>query len=95
MQVRVLYCHLCRYRERAEALGEELSKRFGADVEVAEGKFGQFDVFVDGTLVASRGESILSRMLPKDAPGSEAVFAAIEAYSAPRDGEFCELPDGT
>ena len=93
MRVRVLYCALCGYRDRATALGEELAERFGAEAEVTEGKFGQFDVFVDDTLVASRGQSFMARMLPKDAPGNDDVIAAIEAHHAPRDGEHCELPE--
>ena len=92
MNVRVVYCALCGYRDRATKLAEELAARFDAEAEAVEGKFGQFDVFVDDTLVASRGESFLSRMLPKDAPESDSVIAAIEAHWAPRDGEFCELP---
>jgi len=94
MQIRVVYCALCGYADRARSLADELGERFGASTEVEEGKFGQFDVFVDGALIASRGESFLVRMLPKDAPRRDAVVAAIEAHVAPRDGEHCELPPG-
>lgn len=92
VHVRIHYCELCRYEERARALAAELAERFGATTEVIEGKFGQFDVEVDGALVASRGQSFFARMLPRDAPGSSDVIAAIEHHVAPREGESCERP---
>lgn len=93
VHVRIVYCAICGYRDRAHALGDELAQRFSADVEVVDGKFGQFDVLVDGALVASRGESFAARMLPRDAPHSTEVIAAIEAHCAPREGEACPVPE--
>ena len=55
MQFHILYCRPCGYRDRAEELAVELRGRFGAEVVVEEGKFGQFDVLLDGELVASKG----------------------------------------
>ena len=92
MTVRVVYCKLCGYAERAQALADELRGRFEADVDVVEGKFGQFDVLIDDQIVASRGESFLARMMPRDAPDAAAVVAAIERHLAPREGESCVLP---
>ncbi len=91
-RVRIRYCRHCGYHDRAHGLAAELGRRFGAEVDVDEGKFGQFDVWLDDALVASRGEGFLRRMLPVDAPSDAAVIAAIEAQTAVQEGERCELP---
>ncbi|MEO7113327.1 MAG: hypothetical protein ABI183_23005 [Polyangiaceae bacterium] len=52
-------------------------------------------MIVDGTLVASRGESFFARMMPRDAPGADVVLAAIERHQAAREGDACELPVST
>lgn len=90
MRVRILYCRPCGYRGRAEALANELRTRFGAHVDVAVGKLGHFDVLVEDVLVASRGKSLVSRLLPP--PKSAAIVAAIEAHLATQEGEHCDLP---
>lgn len=43
------------------------------------GKLGQFDVLVDGEVVASRGGGMLKRVLGGGWPDPEQVVAAIEA----------------
>ena len=91
-QIRIRYCRLCGYHDRAHALAAELGDRFSARVDVAEGKFGQFDVWIDDDLVSSRGEGFLRRMMPVDAPKQAQVIAAIEAHTALQEGERCELP---
>lgn len=91
-QVRIFYCTVCLgYRARAEALADELRARLGCDVDVIRGKLGQFDITVDGRLVASRGESLLSRMRPVRPPKSAAVIEAIERHLQPSEGERCEV----
>ncbi|MEZ4222914.1 MAG: Rdx family protein [Polyangiaceae bacterium] len=90
MHVKILYCEVCHYLDRAHDLAAELRDTFGATTEVVEGKLGQFDVLVDGELVASRGQSFFARMLPRDAPKPDAVIAAIQRHVAPRECEFCE-----
>ena len=55
MEFKILYCQPCGYRDRADELATELIERFGACVAVEEGRFGQFDVLLDGELVASKG----------------------------------------
>ena len=93
MNVRISFCAVCLgYRARAQALAEELRTRFGAEVVVVEGELGQFDVTVDGHLIASRGESLLSRLRPVRIPNAAKVIDAIERHQSPRDGESCELP---
>jgi selT/selW/selH-like putative selenoprotein len=92
MKVRILYCRPCGYRARAEALASELRTRFGATVETAPGKLGQFDVFVDDELVATRSKNLVSRLLPP--PKAGAVVAAIEAALAAREGDHCNVPTG-
>jgi selT/selW/selH-like putative selenoprotein len=90
MEFRILYCGPCGYRGRADELAEELRERFGAQVIVEEGGFGQFDVWLDGTLVASKG-GFFKRMLIHGAPPPDQIRSAIERAIADRDGDACAL----
>jgi selT/selW/selH-like putative selenoprotein len=92
VEFRILYCVPCRYRDRAEALADELRRRFGASVNVEEGGFGQFDVFLDGELVASKG-GLLRRMLVHGAPPQAQLVESIERALADREGDRCDIPD--
>lgn len=91
MKFRILYCGPCGYHARADELAEELRARFAAQVAVEEGGFGQFDVFLDGELVASKG-GLFKRMLIHGAPPQDQMLAAIEHALADREGDACELP---
>ena len=91
MEFRILYCGPCGYHGRAEDLAAELRKRFGAKAFVEEGKFGQFDVFLDGELVASKG-GFWKRKLIHGAPQQEKLLQAIDRALADRDGDACALP---
>ena len=42
------------------------------------GKFGQFDVIVDGETIASRGGNMLTRLFDAGWPDPEDVLAAVE-----------------
>jgi len=92
MEFRILYCGPCGYHGRAEDLAGELKHRFGAEVTIEEGGFGQFDVFLDGSLVASKG-GFFKRMLIHGAPPQDQMLTAIERALADREGDACELPD--
>jgi ubiquinone/menaquinone biosynthesis C-methylase UbiE len=70
------------YRERALALAAALRERFDARVEVVGGMLGQFDLSVDGKLIAWRGGSFLERIRPPRLPDADAVIAAVERYLA-------------
>jgi selT/selW/selH-like putative selenoprotein len=89
----ILYCRPCGYRERAEELAAELRDRFQATVIVEEGRFGQFDVLLEGELVASKG-GFWKRTLTHGAPPQEKILAAIERALADREGDACEIPAG-
>ena len=91
MDFRILYCKLCGYRERAESLATELRERFAATVSIAEGKFGQFDVLLDGEVVASKGR-FLRRVLVHGAPEQGVLMQAIERALAVRTGDACAIP---
>lgn len=92
MEFHILYCSPCGYLGRAEDLADELRKQFGADVRVEEGKFGQFDVLLDGDLVASKG-GFWARKLKHGAPPQEKLMASIREAMADREGDVCELPE--
>ena len=91
MEFRILFCGPCGYHGRAEQLADELKGRFGAQVMIEEGGFGQFDVFLDGRLVASKG-GFFKRMLIHGAPPHAELVASIERALADRDGDACEVP---
>jgi len=91
MEFKILYCNPCGYLERAEELAAELRKRTGARVTVEEGKLGQFDVLLDGELVASKG-GFWKRMLKHGAPPQPEILKAIERALADRQGDACEIP---
>lgn len=92
MEFEILYCKLCGYRERAEQLAAELRRRSGARVSVTEGGFGQFDVLLDGEVVASKG-GFWKRMLTHGAPPQPEILQAIDHALADREGDVCELPE--
>ena len=91
MDFRILYCSPCGYRGRADDLAAELRGRFGAQVSVEEGKFGQFDVLLDGELVASKG-GFWARKLKHHTPTQPELVASIERALADREGDACEIP---
>ena len=79
MEARITYGTLCwGYRERAVAVAEALREKFGASVEVIGGSLGQFDVWVNGKLIVTRGANIAARIKPPRLPAVSAVLAAAE-----------------
>lgn len=91
MEFRILYCRPCGYRDRAEELAVELRNRYGAEVVVEEGGFGQFDVLLDGELVASKG-GFWMRKLIHGAPPQTKMLEAIHRALADREGDVCAIP---
>jgi selT/selW/selH-like putative selenoprotein len=79
LRFRILYCGPCGYEPRAHELAAELHVRFGAEVEIEEGRFGQFDVLLDGKLVASKG-GFWRRVTIHGAPPQERLLASIERH---------------
>ena len=90
LRFRILYCVPCGYEPRARDLAAELQERFGAEVEIEHGRFGQFDVLLDGKLVASKG-GFWRRVTIHGAPPQERLMASIEKHLAIRDGDVCEI----
>ena len=92
MEFKILYCQPCGYRDRADELATELIERFGACVAVEEGKFGQFDVLLDGALVASKG-GFWKRKLIHGPPPQPEILEAINRALRDRDGEANRIVD--
>ena len=74
------------------------NKRFiTLDLRTDEGRdlflklVAQFDVLLEGTLVASKGK-FLRRVLVHGAPPQSELMASIERHLAVREGDACELP---
>lgn len=91
MKFQILYCNPCGYRDQAEELATDLRQRLSAEVVVEEGKLGQFDVLLDGELVASKG-GFWKRILIHGAPPQPQIIEAINRALADRDGDSCEIP---
>lgn len=84
VDVRIRFCTVCwGYRSRALEVAEALRTRFGARVDVAAGKPGQFDVYVEGREVVSRSEEAILRMKPGGLPAVSEVIGIIENGFAP------------
>lgn len=84
VDVRIRYCTVCwGYKSRALAVAEALRTRFGAQVEIAGGKPGQFDVYVDGREVVSSRQNAILRMKPGGIPEIAEVIGVIESGFAP------------
>ncbi len=92
MEFHILYCRPCGYRERAEELAAELRGRFGAKVTMEEGGFGQFDVLLDGAIVASKG-GFWKRMVTHGAPPQPQILEAIQRALADREGDLCDISE--
>ena len=90
MEFQIFYCKPCGYRDRAEELATELRKRFDAQVTIEEGGFGQFDVLLDGELVASKG-GFWKRMVTHGTPQQPQIMEAIQRALADREGDLCEI----
>jgi selT/selW/selH-like putative selenoprotein len=90
MKFHIFYCKPCGYRQRAEDLATELRGRFDAQVTIEEGGFGQFDVLLDGEIVASKG-GFWKRVITHGAPPQPQIVDAIERALADRQGDFCEI----
>lgn len=91
MKFHILYCKPCGYRERAQELATELRGRFDAEATIEEGGFGQFDVMLDGQIVASKG-GFWKRMVTHGAPPRPQIMEAIKRALADREGDLCEIP---
>lgn len=76
-----MHCTVCwGYRKHALVIAEVLRRRFGAKVKVVGGALGQFDVYIGGKLVVTRGENLLARIKPPRFPDSATVIDAIERH---------------
>jgi len=89
----ILYCRPCGYHDRAHELAAVLRDRFDVEVTVGEGKLGQFDVFLDGELVASKG-GFWKRKFTHSTPPQAKILEAIEKAVADRPDDSCEISQG-
>jgi selenoprotein W-related protein len=81
----IIYCRPCGYRVHAEGLASTLRDRFGASANLEEGQFGQFDVLLDGELVASKG-GFWKRKFTHGPPPEPQILEAIAHVLAGREG---------
>ena len=91
MKFSILYCKPCGYRDRAEVLATELRERFDASVSIEEGRLGQFDVLIDGEIVASKARTFFGRMLTHGAPPQSEILEAIERHLSLQTGDACAV----
>lgn len=88
MEVRIRYCTICwGYRSRAFEVAESLQAGLGARVDMAAGKPGQFEVYVDGREVVSSSEGAILRIRAGGLPQVSEVMSIIENGFAPLELE--------
>ena len=56
MKISIEYCTKWNYEPRASSLGDLLTKKYDADVELLPSEGGVFEVVVDGNLIYSKKE---------------------------------------
>lgn len=56
MKIAIKYCAQWNYLPRASSLGDELKKKFEAEIELVAGSNGVFDVSLDGNMIYSKFE---------------------------------------
>jgi len=54
MEIKIFYCVVWDYEQRAAGLAAELKKAIGLDSELVSGKRGDFEVAVDGEKIFSK-----------------------------------------
>ena len=54
MKIAIEYCVNWNYKPRASSLGDELNKQYGAEIKLAAGSGGVFEVTVDGKSIFSK-----------------------------------------
>ena len=79
MDITILHCASRGYGPRAAGLAAEIEEALGVPVKRQPGKLGQFDVVVDGQVVASRTGGLWKRVLGGGWPDPHDVIARIEA----------------
>jgi predicted Rdx family selenoprotein len=90
MQVEIRFCATCGLAGRARKLAERIRGEFGIEVAVAPGHLGQFDVFADGTVVASRKGGVLNHVMHRGWPDEAAVIERLRRHRA--SATFGETP---
>lgn len=79
VEVRIRYCTICwGYRSRALEVAQSLRTRLGARVDVAGGKPGQFEVYVDGREVVSSNQGAIFRIKAGGLPQVSEVMSIVE-----------------
>jgi hypothetical protein len=59
-----------------------IKKRLGIDAVLKSGKYGQFEVIVDGEKIAERGGNFLARILGAGYPDLDSLVDQIEKQRA-------------
>jgi len=86
MDIRIIYCHTwAATSAKAASFAALIRDRLSVPVELEKGRFGQFDVIVNGRSIVSRKGGLLARLLNRPWPESEAVVVAVR--QAMRDSE--------
>ena len=66
------------YRDRATRLVALIQERLGLQAAMTPGKIGQYDVLLDGEVIASRERGLLKRLLGGGWPDPEAIVDEIQ-----------------
>ena len=60
----------------------QIERRLGAEPILVPGKTGQFDVIVDGRIIATRGGNWLTRSFGAGYPDLDAVVRQLETHAS-------------
>jgi len=78
MDISIRHCTSGGYGPRAAGLAAHIQDELAIPVKLERGSPGQFDVVVDGKVVASRNGNLVRKIFGGGWPNHEAVVAAIE-----------------
>jgi predicted Rdx family selenoprotein len=82
MQVEIRFCATCGLAGRARSLAQRIRAELGIEAAVAPGHLGQFDVYADGVVVASRKGGVLNHVMHRGWPDEAAVIERLRRHRA-------------
>jgi predicted Rdx family selenoprotein len=82
LEVQIRFCATCGLAGRARKLAQRIRDELGVEVGIAPGHLGQFDVFADGVVVASRKGGMLNHVMHRGWPDEAAVIERLLRHRA-------------
>jgi predicted Rdx family selenoprotein len=64
---------------KAASYADLIHKELGQEVELTPGRWGQFEILVDGAVVASRKSGLIAKLIKRPWPDPDEVVTAVRA----------------